>query len=338
MHGPGTSGLRQGTCPLVSCSRACRTSWPGSASDEARCAGLDGPPGRAHPGVRASRGSGGRDAAVLRQPAPGSLRPLGCRDRHRQRRWHHGIRQHAARRSQDAAAGLPGCHPRRAGARTQLLFSLAAAGGGRGFTLALRPDRWSLAESFPQLANPALEGLTLSNVMLVVTDQDISRDASELSEDEAGFYQDIFGRPDFKLVLKPGLNLLAGIPTEGLAPNHPLKAITGALGIETGTIFLRGTLGKSFALLTSPGAGGAAATKDLHLLAGLPPMRPPGSPDWFRHGQLALEITGDPAVRLVGEMTVRIQQDELLFALAAALARRGVSLRRRVRSEPARGG
>ncbi|HEY9384567.1 MAG TPA: hypothetical protein VIP80_13735 [Gemmatimonadales bacterium] len=220
-----------------------------------------------------------------------------------------------------------------AGAKTQLLFSLAAAGGGRGFTLALRPDRWSLAESFPQLANPALEGLTLSNVMLVVTDQDISRDASELSEDEAGFYQDIFGRPDFKLVLKPGLNLLAGIPTEGLAPNHPLKAITGALGIETGTIFLQGTLGKSLALLTSPGAGGAAAIKDLYLRAELPPMRPPGSPDWFRHGQLALEITGDPAVRLVGEMTVRIQQDELLFALAAALARSGVSLSGGLRSE-----
>ena len=65
---------------------------------------------------------------------------------------------------------------------------------------------------------------------------------------------------------------------------------------------------------------------DLFLRAELPPMRPKGSPDWFRSGQLAIEITGDPSMRLAGEMNVRIQQDELEFFLAAALAKEGMSL------------
>src|SRR5690606_12395339 len=90
-------------------------------------------------------------------------------------------------------------------------------------------------------------------------------------------------------------------------------------------IFLQGTLGKSLTMLARPG-GGLAAVKDLYLRAELPPMRPPNSPEWFRSGQLALELTGDPSARFVGEMTVRIQEDELMFFLAAALARTGISL------------
>ena len=55
-------------------------------------------------------------------------------------------------------------------------------------------------------------------------------------------------------------------------------------------------------------------------------MRPKGSPEWFRSGVLALEISGEPSVRLAGEMNVMIQEDELAFFLAATLAKAGISL------------
>src|SRR5690606_30876982 len=49
-------------------------------------------------------------------------------------------------------------------------------------------------------------------------------------------------------------------------------------------------------------------------------------PEWFRSGQLALELTGDPSVRLVGEVNVFMDEEELMFFLAASLARSGMSL------------
>ena len=215
-----------------------------------------------------------------------------------------------------------------ANARTDVLVAMtrgSAPGATRGFVLALRPDRWSLTESIPQIANPALEGLTLNNVALIVTSDSSLRTSAEMGEAEREFFSRIFHRDTFEIALRPGLNLIAAIPADGLEPGHPLIAVMDALGIEKGVIFLQGTLGKSLTMLARPG-GGLAAIKDLYLRAELPPMRPPNSPEWFRSGQLALELTGDPAVRFVGEMTVRIQEDELMFFLAAALARTGVSL------------
>ena len=46
------------------------------------------------------------------------------------------------------------------------------ANGKRSMTLALRPRDWSLTKAIPALANPVLDDLTLSNVTLVITDQD----------------------------------------------------------------------------------------------------------------------------------------------------------------------
>ena len=215
-----------------------------------------------------------------------------------------------------------------ANARTDVLVAMtrgSAPGATRGFVLALRPDRWSLTESVPQIANPALDGLTLNNVALIVTSDSSRRTSAEMGEAEREFFSRIFHRDTFEIALRPGLNLIAAIPADGLEPGHPLISVMDALGIEKGVIFLQGTLGKSLTMLASPG-GGLAAIKDLYLRAELPPMRPPNSPEWFRSGQLALELTGDPSVRFVGEMTVRVQDDELMFFLAAALARTGISL------------
>jgi hypothetical protein len=215
-----------------------------------------------------------------------------------------------------------------ANARTDVLVAMtrgSAPGASRGFVLALRPDRWSLTESIPQIANPALDGLTLNNVALIVTSDSATRTSAEMGESEREFFSRIFHSDTFAISLRPGLNLIAAIPADGLEPGHPLISVMDALGIEKGVIFLQGTLGKSLTMLARPG-GGLAAIKDLYLRAELPPMRPPNSPEWFRSGQLALELTGDPSVRFVGEMTVRVQDDELMFFLAAALARTGLSL------------
>ena len=55
-------------------------------------------------------------------------------------------------------------------------------------------------------------------------------------------------------------------------------------------------------MLGDPAAATGDALRDIFLRAELPPMRPTGSPEWFRSGQLALEITGDPSLRLAGEI------------------------------------
>jgi hypothetical protein len=210
--------------------------------------------------------------------------------------------------------------------RTDVLVSFSRATGARGYILALRPDEWSLAKALPQLQNPALDGLTLSNVALIISGDSVTRSSSDMQGGELEFFKDVFKSDEFTLTLRAGLNLIAAIPVERLPAGHPLLGVMDALGIERGVVRVQGTLGKSLALLAQPGAGGADVIRDLYLRAELPPMRPPGSPEWFRSGQLALEITGDPSVRLVGEMKVRIQEDEPLFFLSAALARTGVSL------------
>jgi len=208
-------------------------------------------------------------------------------------------------------------------AETDVLVSVIPQPVGKpGMLFAIAPQGWSLTKSIPALANPVLDNLTLSNVALVLTDQDLTVPSAALPDEAYEFYRSIYKSDDFTLRLTPGINLIAAIPADKLPPDHPLIGVMDALGIEKGTVLLQGTLGKSLASL---GTGGAAALKDLFLRAELPPMHPPGSPEWFVSGQLALELTGQPSVKLVGEMNVMIQEDELQFFLAAALARTGVS-------------
>ena len=207
-----------------------------------------------------------------------------------------------------------------------LVSSTPGSAGRRGLILGLRPDDWSLAKSIPQLAVPPIDGLTLSNVGLVITDQDIRASSAELHEQDYDFYREIYQADDYDLVLKPGINLIAAIPVDRLEPGHPLLVVMDALGIEKGVVLVQGTLGKSLTLIGAPGAGAADVIKDLYLRAELPPMRPPGSPEWFRSGQLALELTGDPSLRLAGEMTIRVDSTDLLFFVATTVAKTGVSL------------
>ncbi|HEX6307190.1 MAG TPA: hypothetical protein VFZ69_03320 [Longimicrobiales bacterium] len=197
---------------------------------------------------------------------------------------------------------------------------------GAALTFGIKPHAWSITEAIPQLSNPVLDGLDFSNVALVIANGDRDAFSETLSDAEWEFYREVYKSDEFRLVLKPGINLIAAIPAEELGPDHPLTVVMDALGIEKGTVLLQGTLGKSLTLLGAPGAGGMDVIKDLYLRAELPPMRPPGSPEWFRSGQLALELTGDPSVRLVGEVNVFMDETELRFFLAAALARTGISL------------
>ena len=200
------------------------------------------------------------------------------------------------------------------------------ARGSRNYLIGLRPDDWQLAKAVPGLSLPALDGMTLSNVGLVITGDSVEKSSGEMGASEFEFYADLLKEEDFTVKLRPGINLFASIPVDKLPEGHPLLGIMDALGIEKGVVRIQGSLGKSLDMLTQPGAGGADALRDLFLRAELPPMRPKGSPEWFRSGQLALEITGDPSMRLAGEMNVRIQEDELAFFLAAALAKEGMSL------------
>lgn len=207
-----------------------------------------------------------------------------------------------------------------------LVSSIPAATGRRGLILGLKPDDWSLAKSIPKLDIPPFNGLTLSNVGLVITDQDIRQSSDALHLQDYDFYREIYQADDFELVLKPGINLISAIPADRLEAGHPLLVIMDALGIEKGNILLQGTLGKSLTLIGAPGAGAADAIKDLYLRAELPPMRPPNSPEWFRSGQLAVELTGDPSMRLVGEMVIRMDGEDLKFFLASTVARTSLSV------------
>jgi hypothetical protein len=197
-------------------------------------------------------------------------------------------------------------------------------GGARRLIFALAPSDWSLSRAFPSLSNPVLDALPFAHVGLVVSSQNVDIPAAELSDDEWDFWHQIYQSDDFALRLTPGLNLIAAIPSEQLPADHPLRRVMDALGIAQGSILLQGTLGSSLGLLR--GGATAEALRDMYLRAELPPMHPPGSPKWFRSGQLALEITGQPSIRLVGEMNVTIDDADLQFFLAAMLARSGLSL------------
>ncbi|MFN8583152.1 MAG: hypothetical protein U0163_19520 [Gemmatimonadaceae bacterium] len=78
------------------------------------------------------------------------------------------------------------------GARTQVMVSIIRGQGVPGYIIGLRPDHWSLTEMFPQIANPALEGLTLSNVALILTDQDRTRSAAEMDPQTVAFYRPVW--------------------------------------------------------------------------------------------------------------------------------------------------
>ncbi|HSJ33386.1 MAG TPA: hypothetical protein VK933_18240 [Longimicrobiales bacterium] len=213
------------------------------------------------------------------------------------------------------------------GSSAEVLISMdGGSAGRREWLMAIQPSEWSFGEAIPALALPALEGLTISGVVLVVTNREVTLESASLPDDEYWFYRAAFPFDDFSLTLSPGVNLFGTIPAEGLPAEHPLRVVIDALGIEQGGIFLHGSLGRSLTMLSNPASAGAGAIRDLYLRAELPPMSPPGAPAWFESGQLALELTGAPSMRLVGEINIVMDEQALQFFLAAALARSGISL------------
>lgn len=209
-------------------------------------------------------------------------------------------------------------------AGAQLLLAYDHAAGLRdGLTIGIKPDAWSLTEAIPELSNPVLDQIDFEYVGLVLSGAEVEAESTELSDQEWLFYREIYAADDFRLTLRPGLNLVAAIPAEDLGPDHPLSVLMDAVGIEKGVILIQGGLGRGLGPL---GGGGGFDRDDLFLRAELPPVRPPGSPDWFLGGQLAFEVTGQPMLRVVGELTLRIEGDVLLFFVATSLAPSGMAL------------
>lgn len=194
--------------------------------------------------------------------------------------------------------------------------------GGTGVIAGLRPDAWPIGEALPALSHPAIDQLKLENVTLVLTNRETRVWSGELSETAYEFYREVYQSEDFELVLKPGLNLIASFPIDGMQSDDPLKELFDRLGMQSGVVLLQGTLGKSLASIGS-GATTLSVIRDVYLRASLPRMRPPESPAWFKSGQLALEITGYPSVGLVGEITVDLDGDVLTFMVAAKIQKAG---------------
>src|SRR5690606_2664654 len=86
-----------------------------------------------------------------------------------------------------------------------LLSSKRTDDGTRALTVGLKPTGWSLTEALPALSNPVLDGLTFSNVALVIAEQDVEVDAAELLDEEFAFFREVYKADDFRLVLRPGI-------------------------------------------------------------------------------------------------------------------------------------
>ncbi len=210
--------------------------------------------------------------------------------------------------------------------QTDLLLSMTKDDKGeRLVTVGVKPVDWKLTDAVPQLSNPVLDNINFSRVGFVITNKESDIESSDLGPDTYDFYEKLYGSDQYTLKLKPGINLVAVIPLDNMSPDDPLMKLMEHLGMQSGTILLQGTFGNAFGLLNGEG-GANDLIKDIYLKASLPPMHPPGSPEWFKSGELALEITGEPSVGLVGTMTVQIQDDVLAFFLGGKIERQGAGV------------
>ncbi len=201
-----------------------------------------------------------------------------------------------------------------AGAPARTGGSSAPSGRGQGVVAAL-PRGLSLGRLLPQLgSNPALRdvaGLELDDFGLIAAHGDVVLSPSVLPARLRAFFERLQGSGDVSL--SSGLNLLALVPTAGLAADGAFRQAMGivgpALGIATDHLPLRGTLGRR--------------PQDLRLTAALPPLRPPRRPAWLVEGRLGVFLSGAPALGLDGRITVDIEGDRLTFVLQTALERQG---------------
>ncbi|MBX2991253.1 MAG: hypothetical protein KF749_08795 [Bacteroidetes bacterium] len=195
---------------------------------------------------------------------------------------------------------------------TEIIVARAESATKTGFLLGLKPNNWSIRNYFPNFSMPGLDNLTLSNLALVFSTVEGMMPSVELSDEEFEFYSAAYGSDDFMVVIKEGLNLIASIPGENLGSSGPLAPIMEKLGVERGTLLLQGSLGRRL--------------QDIYLLAVFPSIEPPGAPEWFRSGEMAIELTGQPSIGLVGALTVAIEGDDVTFLLKTKASPSGLIL------------
>ena len=195
---------------------------------------------------------------------------------------------------------------------TEIIAARAESPTKKGFILGLKPQNWSIRNYFPDFSMPGLDNVTLSNVALVFSNVEGAMPSTELTDEEFAFYSAAYESKEFTVVIKPGLNLVASVPSEGLVNNGPLAALMNKLGASQGNILLQGSLGRR--------------VKDIYLLGFFPSMHPEGSPEWFNSGQLAIEFTGQPSVGLVGGLSLNIHGDVRNFIVKTKVGKEGLVL------------
>ncbi|MCC5806445.1 MAG: hypothetical protein JJU00_08980 [Opitutales bacterium] len=208
------------------------------------------------------------------------------------------------------------------GARTELrgrtadvLFSATylPGGGSPQIVTGIQIQDWSPADALEALEGTLVEELRLDTAALIFSTAEGEADASNMGPEAKAFYSKLYGTDDFKVPFSNGLSLIGRAPLDG----NPINGGLDALGMTADSLFLSGTLPGSILGLGGSGLGGLA------LRASLPPVSPPGSPEWFVSGQLALQITSQPSVGLVGEITTLIEGEELTFSVGATFQRVG---------------
>jgi hypothetical protein len=190
--------------------------------------------------------------------------------------------------------------------------SFPTTGPRAGHMVAIKPQHFSLSDYFQGAGIPALSNLSFNNVALILSDGALAAPAEALPDDAYSFFSEALGADDFYLNLRPGLNIMALVSSEQLSPEGPLRNLMDKLGVGGGTIFLQGAIGRRI--------------QDLYLMAIFPPMSPQGSPEWFNSGQLAIELTGQPSVGLVGGISVDINGEQREFFVKTKVGRDGLIL------------
>lgn len=128
--------------------------------------------------------------------------------------------------------------------------------GSTGMLFGVVPDGWSFKQAFPDADIPLVSELELSNVGLLFSSDEFIASSDDLYGEVYGFYRALYGRDDFMVNIRPGVNLVASLPVDGMDPDSPLIPLMDKLGVQRGPALLQGALGSS--------------VKDIYFRASLP--------------------------------------------------------------------
>jgi len=206
------------------------------------------------------------------------------------------------------------------GKLADVLFSATPnpAGGPPQIITGFQMKDWSLGDALNQVAGTFAGDFQFKTVALVFSKTSGSINSSDMDPETRTFYGNIYGTNSFTLPSANGLGAIGNVPLAG----NPLKSGLDAVGMSTDSLLVTGSLPGSILGL----GGGGGGLSGLSLVAGLPPMSPPGAPAWFISGQVGLQITAEPSVGFVGAVTVLIQGQVLTFNASAKIERVGASV------------